>query len=167
MMGIAQTLARAENSSDLRHRTEPCHVDVLKAVGLASIAVPHYMSLYRLKYLDDGQEMRNAKDIFIRWTRAHMMRRELDASSANRWGVQALTAWVGDVCQCCHGLGHQLIEGAPSLSDRPCGACKGTGKNPVRVLGPMGEVQKDTMERADSAVSTILKVIDEKLHRGA
>ena len=166
-MGILQILASAETSSDLKHYSEPCSVDVLKAVGMASVHVPHYMSLYRIKYLNDAREMRTAKDIFIRWTRNHMIRRGMDAAGSSRAGVQALTYWICDTCECCHGLGYQVVEGAPSLSDNHCGACKGLGKAPIRVQGPLGDVLKDTLERADSAVETILKAINEKLQQRA
>ena len=156
-------LARAETSSDLRHYEEPCAVDVLKAAGLAGIDAPIYLALYRLKYLNDMQEITACKHIFIRWAAVSMQRRGLDQQKASRAGVRALTQWVGEVCTECSGRGYHIIEGSPTLSDRPCGSCKGTGKKPIKGVDAESEVIRDVISRAESAVITIQGRLEDRL----
>lgn len=164
-MSVLDMLARAEVSSDLEHHDYDCHVDVLGATGMAASANFAHMAIFRIKYLNDSAEIESAKRLFIMWARRSMINRKLNAASASRVGVQALTAWVNDVCQACNGLKHQVIAGSPTLSDKPCPKCSGTGKNPIRHPGELGEVFKDLLERADSACNTIQRGIDEKLGR--
>lgn len=165
-MSALDMLARAETSSDLQHHDRPCDVDVLGAVGMATVHSPATMIIYRLKYLNDAEQMAAAKNVFIQWARVAMVHRKIDARSASRVGVQALTAWVGDVCHVCHGRKHKVIEGTPTLSGKPCVSCKGTGKNQIKASGEIGEVMKDVAERADSAIQTLQSSVNYKMGRG-
>jgi hypothetical protein len=175
-MSVLDLLVRAEGSSDLRHYDRPCDVDVLAAAGMVAI-YSQGMSLFKLKYGQDATEIDSAKRLFVMWARKAMINRGLDATgtmaapgkpqspSASRVGVQALTAWLNDVCPACNGLGHHVVPGTPTLSSKPCGSCGGTGRNRIRQQGDVGEVMKDLMERADSAVVTIQIGIKNKLVR--
>lgn len=162
-MGMLEKLAHAETSSDLRHYPTPCAVDVLTAAGLAGIHAPIHLALYRLKYLNDAEEMGACKQLFIRWAYRSMCNRGVASQGASRLGVQALTQWVADVCECCKGRGFQIIPGAPSLSDRPCGACKGSGKRPIRGVSAESEVIRDVISRAESAINSIQERLEQKL----
>lgn len=43
--------------------------------------------------------------------------------------ARAVLAWYRDgICKVCGGHGKEKLVGAPGLSDRNCGACKGTGR---------------------------------------
>src|SRR3970040_1829842 len=134
-MSALDMLARAETSSDLQHHEYQCAVDVLGAVGMATVHTPNSMALYRLKYLNDAKQMTICKGIFARWAYRAMQNRKVDPQGASRVGVQALTAWIGDVCHVCQGRKHKVIAGTPTLSDKPCGACKGTGVNQIKESG--------------------------------
>lgn len=162
-MGILDRLARAEVSSDLAHHDYDCHVDILGAAGM--VAATHYanISIFRVKYLNDINELAQAKKIFVRWTYRMMANRGLDPTKASRIGVQALTHWVNDICPACNGLKHMIIAGSPTLSDKECNKCSGTGKKPVPISGEIGEVFKDVGERADSACLTIRRGLSEKM----
>ena len=164
-MSVLDMLARAETSSDLQHHDYRCAVDVLGAVGMATVHSPATMVLYRLKYLNDAGQMDAAKSVFIRWTYRAMQNRKQDPKGASRVGVQALTAWIGDVCHVCQGRKHKVIEGTPTLSDKPCGACKGTGKNEIRASGDIAEIIRDVAERADSAILSLQSGVDYKMGR--
>ena len=178
-LAILDMLARAETSSDLQHHDRFCDVDVLGAAGMAASANGAHMAVYRVKYLNDAAEIETAKRVFVMWARRSMINRGIDATgmigspgkpktpSASRVGVQALAAWIHDVCQPCGGLGHQTIAGSPTLSDKQCPHCNGTGKNPIKQPGDIGDVVKDLMERADSACISIQRGVDEKLGRNA
>lgn len=164
-MSALDMLARAETSSDLQHHDRPCDVDVLGAAGMAACHNHAHMALFRLKYLNDQTEIGEAKTLFIMWARRAMINRKVNPSGASRLGVQALTAWVCDVCQVCNGLGHQVVVGTPTLSDKACGKCGGTGKNKVREYGDIAEVVKDLFERADTAVRIIQGGVNDKYGR--
>lgn len=124
-----------------------------------------HMALFRIKYMNDSTEIESAKRLFIMWARKQMINRKVNPSGASRVGVQALTAWVNDVCPACNGLKHKVVEGTPTLSPKPCGSCGGTGRNRIRQQGEVGEVMKDLMERADTAVVTIQIGIKNKMGR--
>ena len=55
---------------------------------------------------------------------------------AEYWGIErpaavsaaVLSWWLHRVCPVCHGVRFEAIAGTPSLSSRPCRACKGTGE---------------------------------------
>lgn len=169
-MSALDLLSRAEVSSDLRHHEHDCDVDVLGAAGLAAINHPAHTSLFRVKYMNDAEEIATAKSLFIRWARNAMANRmragsTMNPEKASRVGVQALTAWVNDVCDRCHGVRYVIAEGAPVLTDKQCPCCSGTGKAPIRQNGEMLDVFKELMERADTAVSWIQTGIDRKLQR--
>lgn len=164
-MSALDMLARAETSSDLQHHEYDCHVDVLGAVGMASSHEPTSMALYRLKYLNDTGEIEMCKSIFIRWSYRAMQNRKQDPKGASRIGVQALTAWIGDVCNVCSGRKFQLIEGTPALSNKQCPHCKGSGKNQIREHGEIAEVMRDVAERADAAILSLQRGVDYKLGR--
>lgn len=164
-MSALDMLASAETSSDLQHHDYQCAVDVLGAAGLASIRSPSGMILYRLKYLNEAGQIENGKAIFIRWAYRAMQNRKQDPKGASRIGVQALTAWLGDVCNVCNGLGHQVVAGTQTLSDKACGSCGGTGKNRIKASGEIAEVMLDVAERADAAILTLQGGVDFKLGR--
>ena len=47
--------------------------------------------------------------------------------AARRAAARALRAWLAGPCQACQGRRYEQIPGAPTLSDRPCQGCAGTG----------------------------------------
>lgn len=172
-MSVLDMLARAETSSDLQHHDYMSDVYVLGAAGMAACSNPAHMSIFRVKYLNDATELDAAKRLFITWARRVMTLRGIDPSglavnprkteSANRIGVQAFHLWLDDVCHTCHGRRYEVPDGAPSLSDRTCPDCKGSGKNEIKHQHP--EVIRDLHERADTAVNAIQAGIDGKLGR--
>jgi len=167
-MGVLDRLASAEVSSDLQHHEHTCDVDVLGAAGLAAIKHPGHMSLFRVKILNDAAELAAAKSLFIRWARVSMTNRmragsTLNPEKASRVGVQALSAWLNDVCGKCKGVKFVVKDGTPYLSDKQCPHCQGTGREPIRQRGEMLDVFKELMERADTAVAWIHTGIEKKL----
>lgn len=161
-MSVLDKLARAETSSDLRHHPEPCHVDVLKAAGIAGLHTPIHLALFRLKYLNDPGEISACKAIFTRWAYRAMVNRGIEPAGASRIGVQTLAAWVDDTCPQCHGQRFEVPEGAAALTAKICPKCKGLGKRLIQD-GPTGEAIKDVMERADDAISTVRGMVEDRL----
>lgn len=155
-------LAKAEVSSDLSHKADRfAMVDVLGAAGMSAANRPEYMAIFRVKYMRDATEIAMAKRLFVRWCRAAMRNRKLDTAKASRVSVQALTAWVNDVCRHCDGVARLVIPGTPTLSDRICPHCGGTGKTPIR--GEWKEVTHELHARADAAVAAIQAMLAGKL----
>lgn len=161
-MSALDMLTRAEQSSDLQHHDYQCAVDVLGAVGMATVNEPTHMALYRLKYLNDAGQVEICKAVFIRWSYRAMQNRKMEPSGASRVGVQALTAWIGDVCHACQGRKYEVIGGTPTLSGKACCSCGGTGKNRIRGHGDIAEVMRDVAERADSAITALNRGVDYK-----
>ena len=161
-MSVLDRLARAETSSDLRHHPEPCHVDVLKAAGIAAMHAPIHLALFRLKYLNDMAEIAACKAIFTRWAYKAMVNRHIDPQGASRIGSQTLQAWVDDTCPQCHGQKYEVPEGAAALTAKICPKCKGLGKRIIQD-GPIGETIKDVMERADDAISSVRGMVEDRL----
>lgn len=162
MSRALELLARAEVSSDLTHYPHFCHTDVLGAAGMAGVNTRH-IAVFRLKFINDTTELDASKRLFIEWARSAMRRRGVDTAGASRMGVQALTYWLDPLCGTCNGLKFEQPVGAPSLSDRPCKCCNGTGRKPIKRHGQEGEVFRDIQERADAAVATVHFAISEKI----
>ena len=161
---ILDRIASAETSSDLSHKPHNCAVDVLGAVGMAAIQNPAHLAVYRVKYLNDLADIAPAKRIFILWARRSMVRRKIVADCAGRLGTQIFTQWVNDTCSTCQGRKYPIIDGTPTLSIKPCSACSGTGKTPIKAQSAETlEVCFDVIERADAVILTIQRMIREKL----
>lgn len=61
--------------------------------------------------------------------------RTIDARNGRRGATrvrdvahEVLWFWTNEECWSCHGVKWELIEGTPTLSDKPCAACHGSGK---------------------------------------
>jgi hypothetical protein len=62
--------------------------------------------------------------------------------------AQAVIAhWLDSTCHACHGRGHEVIPGTPSLG-RKCKACHGSGKRKE----PKGEAGRQMLNMMDEAV---------------
>ena len=161
---ILDRIASAETSSDLSHKPHNCDADVLGAVGMAAIQNPAHLAVYRVKYLNDMADILPAKRVFILWARKAMVNRKINTDGASRLGTQLLFGWIYDTCQACKGLKYPIIEGTPTLSIKPCQACNGTGKTPIKAQSAeVLEVCFDVIERADAVILTIQRMIKEKL----
>lgn len=162
-MEILKMLTSAETSSDLSHHEHDCHVDILGAVGMAGRNEMH-LAIYRVKYLMDGESVKLSLEQFNLWATQSIKRRRLKLENESREiGRDALMKWLGDVCGICFGVRFQKAKGAPTLTDRVCSACSGTGFR--RVAGEKAKVQVmlDIMERADRAVARLRSGINKKI----
>ena len=133
----------AIHSSNLKSKpdTHSSDSDVLGAAGLAGKRAPLAMALLRL-LSGDNHASRDVVDIMAGMLdgKAYRMQVELTRVEAADM-ARAVLAWVRDgVCTPCGGLGFQRIEGAPSLSEHVCQACRGTGKRPFEREFPMVRV---------------------------
>lgn len=73
--------------------------------------------------------------------------------------AQAVVAhWLDARCQPCHGRGHELIPGTPSLG-RACKACRGTGKRKE----PAGEAGRKALNMLDECVQVARASMSKRL----
>lgn len=133
MTNILNRYASAVRSSNLRSQeaTIQSDTDVLGAVGLAAKRNPLAMALARL-FCGDNRSARELVEILsgMAWTKSKALNIKLKRVQADSM-AQAVLAWHRDgVCRACGGHGFQLIQGAPSIGDQACPACRGTGRVP-------------------------------------
>lgn len=70
--------------------------------------------------------------------------------------AQAVVAhWLDSNCHACHGRGHEVIPGTPSLG-RKCKACNGTGKR-KEPKGEAGRLMLSLMEDSVTAARDLMK----------
>lgn len=74
--------------------------------------------------------------------------------------VVAAAHWVDSTCRCCHGRGHELIPGTPSLG-RKCKACYGTGKR----KDPRGDDGRRALNMMDDSVNVARDVMRKRLRQ--
>lgn len=124
----------AVRSSNLKSnpRTTKSDSDVLGAAGFASKHRPLAIALMRL-FVGDNHASRDIVELLTRmvvgkaWHGQKMALPETEARDIS----QAVLAWHRDgVCKACGGHGYMRVDGAPTISDQPCGVCRGTGKVP-------------------------------------
>lgn len=152
-MSVLDQVASAETSSDLSHKEQFCHIDVIGAVGLSGIRNPEHLAIFRIKYLNDIADIPAAKRIFVTWTRRALTRRGVSAAGASRLGVQILAQWLNDICTGCNGLKFELLEGSPTIGTKPCDKCAGTGRTAIKADSVAHlEVTFDVISRADGII---------------
>ena len=157
---IEESYTSATQSSNLRceadRRTD---VDVLIAAGCTpGILGGALMRLHSEYDRSSEKQARTATDAILLMGKLKSLPRVLEVIEA--WAVlrgldapkrlaQAVVAhWLDARCQPCHGRGHELIPGTPSLG-RQCKVCKGTGKRKE----PMGEAGRKALNMCDEAVA--------------
>lgn len=157
---IEESYTSATQSSNLRceadRRTD---VDVLIAAGCTpGILGGALMRLHSEYDRSSEKQARTATDAILLMGKLKSLPRVLEAIEA--WAVlrgldapkrlaQAVVAhWLDARCQPCHGRGHELIPGTPSLG-RACKVCKGTGKRKE----PMGEAGRRALNLMDDCVN--------------
>lgn len=162
-MGVLELWLAAESSADLQHHEKDCHVDVLGAVGMASVCDGH-TAIYRLKYMNDPRSLDEATAQFVYWTRKTLVQRRI-RMNPTIFGKKILLSWLDDVCRTCGGRGHEVSIKEIVGNYKECRSCGGTGK--TRMQGSKDEtvVFADVVERADAAVENLGARIIGKLGR--
>lgn len=162
----------ATQSSNLRceadRRTD---VDVLIAAGCTpGILGGALMRLHSEYDSSSEKSIVTATDAILLMGKLKSLPRVLEAIEA--WATlrgldapkrlaQAVAAyWLDARCQPCHGRGHELIPGAPSLG-RTCKVCRGTGKRKE----PMGEAGRRALNMFDECVQVARTSMSKRLRQ--
>ncbi len=148
-MNIIQQYARSVNSKSLQDDSTHHHTDALAAVALSS---KFGSILYRVKFAADQHSLVPLLEI---WRNIVKKRAERDgfAHLAEEVADISLWAWMDDICPACHGRGHPVITGTPTLEAMPCPACNGSGRKPLQCDSEIKEWVRDCMARLEEMAS--------------
>jgi hypothetical protein len=132
----------ASTTSDMRMHEYPCDADKLLAAGYASRGDARKMlglRLYRMQNTADRDSVGTVIEQAHAWLQGRMSRkgnRPLPLAQSNALIVQTLQWWLAQRCTYCNGIGFDIIEGTPALSQFECAACRGTGITPLKRVVP-------------------------------
>ena len=159
---IEESYTSATQSSNLRCDTREgaprSDLDILLASGMTPGILGG--ALMRLASEWDGSEKRSGTqtEAILLMGKLKSLPRVLEAieawavmrglGEAKRLAHAVVAYWLAPGCTHCHGRGHELIAGTPSLG-RACKVCKGTGKRKE----PMGEAGRRALNMCDEAVA--------------
>ena len=128
-MKIQERYTTARNASDLSvdERTTYAPSDVLGATGMTAQASPEAILLWEVTFKGKTSAKLALIELLQKRLAVEMLK--------NRWKgdprkiTTEVIAWLlHGTCQPCGGRAYELINGAPTLSDRICRHCNGTGK---------------------------------------
>ena len=126
-MGLIESVSKAQVSGNLSEGKpgQLADVDVIRACGMVSAKNPLGMALWRIKYADIWEEVRNA---LAGLSELLVTRQKMTKAEAVHSAERVLAAWIGDRCDECGGTGYLTVPGTPMLSDNACPCCKGQGR---------------------------------------
>lgn len=167
---VEESYTSATQSSNLRcdpdRRTD---VDLLIAAGCTPGILGAALMRLRSEFDSSSEKQaRTVTDAILLMGKLKSLPRVLGAIEA--WAVlrgldapkrlaQSVVAhWLDSNCLPCHGRGHELIPGTPSLG-RQCKVCKGTGKRKE----PMGEAGRRALNMCDEAVAVARASMSKRL----
>lgn len=149
-MGIKERIITSQTSSNLGEVIEGDmgDIDMIRACGAVAATNPLGISLWRLKYSNDAKEfpfvVRELRHLVERYGKAKGI------AAADHLVTRVLKFWFDDTCHECNGMGFELMEHAPVLSEKACKHCHGTGKITLENATPADDWLLDrinTMER--------------------
>ena len=133
-MGVIERMAEAQVSDDLSDNTmRLSDVDYIRASGWAAQINPEGLMLYRLKYANDHREYKQTLQLVkaLAVSKAFRMRLTINAQELTELAESTLRHWIVPVCPACLGRGYEKFADSPTLSDRECKHCRGTGHLPL------------------------------------
>ena len=158
MVILAQRYARAAISGNLKNDEYHYDTDVLAAMALSST---YGGLLFRVKYCYDAASYHQllAKWTWIVSTKA-VRRKWPDNTPIDKIASLSLNRWLNSVCPACTGRKNETIFNTPTLSDKECRLCNGTGETELRcnprirdfVLDMIEELFCDQRKAAERAI---------------
>lgn len=151
-MRVAERIIRAQGSGNLADKPEGMgDVDVIRAVGFTAAKAPIGVSLWRVRYQGDLQELphlaRMLTELALKRSWA------ADVVEASKLVNRVLRHYLDDLCKQCSGRGFKLIPGAPVLSDDICLDCGGQGRVPMQKATDGAVALLDAMQRMEKEVA--------------
>jgi hypothetical protein len=135
-MKISERYSTARNTSNLKSepRTSMAAADLLMAAGMAAQTHEIALMLWEVAYRGKTATKHILADLLARrleWEMNHQRWK----GNPKRIAKEVLAWHLNGVCKPCNGLGYEVIEDTPSLSDVICPHCNGT----KRVALPRGD----------------------------
>lgn len=133
-MGALERIAEAQVSSNLADDSmRLSDVDYLRACGWAAQSNPEGLMLYRLKYANDHTEYKaTAQRVYsLAVSKAFRMRLTINHEGLRELAENTLRHWVEPICPACLGRGYYKFPNSPTLTDKKCKHCKGSGHIPL------------------------------------
>lgn len=166
---VEESYTSATQSSNLRceadRRTD---VDVLIAAGWTPGILGGALIRLRSEYDGSSKRAGTVTDAVLLVGQLKSLPRALEVIEAwakeraiadhKRLAQSVLAHWLDSNCKPCHGRGHEVIAGTPSLG-RKCKACHGAGKR----KDPMGDVGRRALNMMDDAVAVSQQSMSKRL----
>jgi hypothetical protein len=129
MTAIQERYSTARNATNLKMKTETnfAPVDILTAVGMASDASREAIMLWEVTFQGKTSAKLACVEMLSKKLAAQMIKNRWKGSPS-RIASQVLAWHLHGTCQPCGGRRYQHIQETPSLSDKLCLSCNGTGK---------------------------------------
>lgn len=164
-METASTLERlstAINSKNLKLKETACDLDYILALGMVGNKIPMASELIALHLggsLTAYKEARRAAIKIVRTLNEKRGWRLKMRDDIVGIADAAMKMYLMPTCPTCNGKKYQLIEGTPTLSDRPCESCRGSGwrKFPIKDGRYISEVVWALSRIEDVAADAIRK----------
>lgn len=146
---------RATSSSNLRVESSAVGaVDILICAGWSTSRIGQ--ALMRLHTKPDTQALALVHEqISMYAAKRHIASPDAVSSAVIAW-------WLSRQCKVCKGLKFELMPGSPSLSDKPCKSCRGTGEAAL----PHGEAGRVLAGWLDGCKSSAVESIKRRLNYG-
>lgn len=148
-----ERIGRAMVSTNLKEREHSCDLDFVIATGMVGQHHKEAVNILRFHLVGDSPSYRGVRGAAISITHKLNVKR--------RWGMNpkdlvrvaeiAMKLYLNPRCPKCQGRKFQLVDGTPSLSNRHCQKCQGTGKR--------GSPEKDRDRIAD-VVQVLTSIVD-------
>ena len=95
-------------------------IDLVRACGMAGVANPLGLAIWRWRYAGDTREVFRIAEALIAMGYGELV------------VYNVMHHLSKDVCPVCHGRGYTVIKGTPVLSDEICLDCKGAGRKELK-----------------------------------
>ena len=95
-------------------------IDLVRACGMAGVANPLGLAIWRWRYAGDTREVFRIAESLIAMGYGELV------------VYNVMHHLSKDVCPVCHGRGYTVIKGTPVLSDEICLDCKGAGRKELK-----------------------------------
>ena len=152
-----EQLVLAEQSSDLSDvMGQITDVDLLRAAGMVGQHHPLAFAVWRLTENHEAKSAREAFDLMVTW----LLRHGHDSDPVHT--AATVLDWMAHpVCPVCRGRCFETIAGTPTLTDKACNDCAGTGKRPRA----WSDGARDVYEHVQSEMRQAAAAIIRKLRR--
>jgi hypothetical protein len=151
-MRVAERIIKAQGSGNLAEKPEGLgDVDVVRAVGFTAAKSPIGVSLWRVKYQGDRQELPRLAEMLVELACKRAW--ASDPADGLKLVNRVLMHYLDDLCRVCSGRGFKLIPGAPVLSDDMCLDCGGQGRVPMEKATDGAVALLDAMARMEKEVA--------------